>query len=195
MKSLAVVVKQISYKSYGQLGVVKACARQKSLRVVGKADTQLNPFGYDPQIAWLLQETNSLACSLTFTGSNSDGDWLQNFRFFPSAFCGFLDEGDEHHLQAGHVFAHRGFRDQVRRLVQSSEYQANIRPLLSSCTTVMPVGHSLGGALAELFAACVSRAPQQGQAGYADYAYMGWKPARPQLLPELDPGTPASACV
>jgi hypothetical protein len=120
---------------------------------------------------------------------------LQNFRFYPSAFCGFLDERDEQHLQAGHVFAHRGFRDQLLRVVQSSEYQANIRPLLSSCTTVMPVGHSLGGAMAELFAACVSRAPQRGQAGYADYAYIGWKYGRPKVLPELDISTPASECV
>lgn len=195
MKKLAVVVRRISYRSYEDLGIVKACAGQQSLRVVAKAYTELNPLGSDPQTAWLLQDTNSLACSLTFTGSDSDGDWLQNFRFFPSAFCGFLDEGDEKHLQDGHVFAHRGFRDQVRRLVQSSEYQTYIRPRLSSCTAVMPVGHSLGGAMAELFAACANRAPQRGQAGYTDYAYIGWKHVQPQLLPELDVGTPATECV
>merc|ERR1719362_1148965 len=48
MKSLAVIVRKISYESYEQLSRVKACAREQNLRVVASAFTELNPFGYDP---------------------------------------------------------------------------------------------------------------------------------------------------
>ncbi|CAK9000970.1 unnamed protein product [Durusdinium trenchii] len=125
------------------------------------------------QSSWLLknQEGN---CVVTFAGTDSWEDWFQDAQVNPTAFCGFLDEKDKEGLQNGHTFTFWGFKYHLLRMVESPEFQTNIRSKLQHCTSVDAVGHSLGGAMAILFSMCIHNAPKPGQAGYADYAAMGF---------------------
>lgn len=127
------------------------------------------------QISHLIQNPHDLACIITFQGSSSIGDWLGNAAIGKAGFCGLPG-----------ISVHVGFRDHLRRMTKSSVFQSSVRPYLPSCSKVYVTGHSLGGALAELFTACVAHAPSPGQAGYdTDYKYMGWSVGRARKLPAI----------
>lgn len=135
------------------------------------------------QVSHLLQQPDSKECILTFQGSSSFGDWVANLNIAPSHFCGFVGSSESCAQgstdcvvdQAGESFVHSGFRDALREIVRNDDWQNDIRPKLSSCSKVYVTGHSLGGAQAELFAACAQKAPQPGEYGYEeDYKYIGW---------------------
>jgi len=125
------------------------------------------------QVSHLFQEPQTKACILTFQGSSSPQDWASNFDITQDSFCGLGVKGER--LAPGESLVHRGFRDALRMIVQNQDWQDNVRSKLSTCAKVYVTGHSLGGAQAELFAACVQRAPQPGEAGYEeDYKFIGW---------------------
>lgn len=116
-----------------------------------------------PQHSHLIQQPTSKVCMLTFQGTSSTEDWVSNMEIAKVSFCGIAEK------------VHKGFRDHLRRIVWTDDWQQKIRPQLSSCSEVHVTGHSLGGAMAELFAACIARAPSAGQNGYRDdYEYFGW---------------------
>jgi len=125
------------------------------------------------QISHLIQNPHDLSCIITFQGSSSFGDWLGNAGIAKVDFCG-LD-----------VEVHAGFRDHLRRMTRSDIFQSAVRPYLPSCSNVYVTGHSLGGAMAELFTACVAQAPSSGEPGYDDYRYMGWSRGRAGMLPAV----------
>lgn len=140
----------------------------------------------DDQSVWLFQEKSSNKCTLSFPGTVSFWDLLDDVLPPPVGFCGFLDEDDNTtFLQDGHAFVHRGFRQQLMYAVKSRAFQEHIRPKLQHCDGLDVMGHSLGGAMASLFAACVNRAPQEGQAGFMHYAYMGFKKGEPKAYPAI----------
>lgn len=96
-------------------------------------------------IANLVQHRDTGNCMLTFSGSDDVADWTQtNAAVRPEAFCSL--EG----------WYHNGFAAELMNMVQSDEYVANIKPRLSDCTKITVLGHSMGGALAALFAACAN---------------------------------------
>lgn len=144
-----------------------------------------------PQVMHLIQEPNSLECILTFKGSIGVRDWMSNLKFPPKHFCGLVDEDETCGPFArcktrGGSFVHGGFRDHLRRITRTAGFQNDIRPKLPQCAKFTLVGHSLGAATAELFAACLSKAPQPGQFGYdEDYKYINFTKAEtPTRLPE-----------
>jgi len=122
----------------------------------------------------LLKSRETEHCVLTFEGTDTAFDLLQDLKFWPVDFCGYVDEGDEKALQWGHTFTHWGFKYHLLRMVAAKEFQDDIRQKLPQCESVSSVGHSLGGAMATLFGMCVTRAPMKGEAGYRDYSLMGW---------------------
>jgi len=133
------------------------------------------------QVSHLFQKSSSKECILTFQGSSSIQDWTANLNIQKKPFCGYAPadafiapEDDTSVLGVGESLVHKGFADALMQIVRSSEWQSNVRPKLSQCSTVYVTGHSLGAAQAELFGACINMAPQRGQTGYDEYKYMSY---------------------
>lgn len=126
----------------------------------------------DGDFTHLFQLPSSLRCVLSFTGTQDLLNWFSNLDIRLGSFCG---------LQG----VHQGFANELRRRTQAADWNAKMTPALAACAEVDVVGHSLGGALASLFAACASLAPPTGSPGAEDYLPMSWQPQEPRLLPAL----------
>jgi len=109
-------------------------------------------------------------------------------------FCGLVDEDEKcsgwgtcetRHPRGS--FVHEGIKNRLLAIIQTDGFQSSIRPMLPLCSKVSVVGHALGGAVAEMFAACASKAPQPGQYGYDDYKDMSWIKQAPAPAPCLTP--------
>merc|ERR1740139_1627327 len=89
-------------------------------------------------------------------------DWALNAAVNPTTFCGFVEE-DEECGKLGFstcktrnprgAFVHWGFREHLRKIVRSEQWQTDIRPNLGKCSAVYVGGSSLGAAAANLFTA------------------------------------------
>jgi hypothetical protein len=127
-----------------------------------------------PQVSHLIQHPRTLACMVTFQGTQSVGDALSDIDIAKSEFCGLPQK------------VHKGFRDHLRRIIKTKVWQKNILNNIPKCSKLWVVGHSLGGAMAELFTACTAKAPGWGQVGYKDdYKYIRWTKGKAQQLPYI----------
>jgi hypothetical protein len=114
--------------------------------------------GKDSKVTHLIEDSKTKHCILTFEGSKTVTDWLNDANIRTEALCGLPHE------------VHKGFRHQLVSIVQNKQFQSSIKAKLRSCKKVYVAGHSLGGALAELFAACVN----SGSKGDRDAKAMRW---------------------
>jgi len=146
----------------GDLTSVKRTAAQNGWALVGTA------LAGDEDVTHLFQHPGSLKCMMTFEGSDSFSDWVTDAKILRKSFCGLPQK------------FHAGFTNEVRRMTSSNQFQSNIRSKLSKCNGVTVTGHSLGGATATLFAACVD-----GGNGSADYKFMSWQTSTPAKLSPL----------
>merc|ERR1719507_467415 len=98
---------------------------------------------------------NGKECTLAFAGSEakpSEGglrDWFTNAAAIPIPKCG--------------NWIHLGFYNEVRRATMTRHWRNTMQPFLASdsCSGgIYVVGHSLGGAAAEVFTACVNQKKQ-----------------------------------
>lgn len=172
LDALAMNVSQIALKA-SYFHDEQEAARHASSSGWGLVQTAYNDDGAtgDPQVAHLLQNPDNLECVITFQGKDSFQDWLTEDTAAPVDFCGLDEE------------VHKGFRNHLRRLVRTDAFQSRIRPYLKGCAKVIATGHSLGGAMAELFAACLARAPSRGAPGWdSDYQYLSWKVGDPTRM-------------
>jgi len=148
--------------------------------LAGSAVDPGNDYYVGRQVSHLFQHPSTKECILTFMGSMSVQDWSANFAVLSSKFCGLVSEdadpdNETANLMPGESWVHTGFRDCLREMVQNEDWQTNVRSKLPTCSKVYVTGHSLGGAQAELFAACVQKAPQPGEPGYEeDYKFLSW---------------------
>lgn len=110
----------------------------------------------------LIQERSTKNCFLTFQGTKSNEDWLGNVQVHKVNFCGLPER------------VHKGFRDNLLAAAAGDEWQRNIRGNLPSCSNVYLAGWSLGGITSQFMAACVAKAPKEGELGYEDYRLLGW---------------------
>jgi hypothetical protein len=162
-------------------------------RLAGSAYHEGGSIDGGPQVLYLMQHPSTLECLMTFQGTNSIQDVVVDVQAQKAHFCGLVERGESCGLfesckpnKAGGSFVHKGFRDHLRRMIKCSDWQNKIRPSLPKCRKVWVAGHSLGGAMGELFTTCVARAPQPGQYGYEeDYKYMYWNRGTPARLPYL----------
>jgi len=115
----------------------------------------------------LIQDESTLACTLVFAGSDNTEDWLNNANIIGRTFCGFED-------------VHSGFRAEMRAILSTQSWQNQFSTKLPKCGKVYVAGHSLGGAIAELFAACANNVnvPSDDE----DASRIQWKPATPVLM-------------
>mmetsp|Transcript_6732 Transcript_6732/g.16424 ORF Transcript_6732/g.16424 Transcript_6732/m.16424 type:complete len:429 (-) Transcript_6732:81-1367(-) len=84
-------------------------------------------------------------CVVTFEGSDDLMDFINNFKFTHQVVaCG------------GKIL--NGFWDELKPILASPHWEEKFIPILTSakCTSIYAAGHSLGGALAEIFAACAN---------------------------------------
>jgi len=168
-------------KSYiHEVETVKDAVRAMGWGLVGSAiHPGANVYG-GKQVSHLIQHPSTNECVLTFQGTASIQGWITNFHFPAAKFCGMTDEDEECSgwgtctVRGKGSFVHEGLKHRLLSIIQTSDFQNNIRPNLGSCARVVTAGHSLGGAVAELFAGCASRAPRRGQFGYDDYKDMSW---------------------
>jgi len=122
----------------------------------------------------LYQHPGTQACTLSFVGTHHITQWIVNLRFTKAKFCGIPN-------------VHVGFRDQVRRAIRSPTWESNIRPALEACPELYVTGHSLGAGQAQMVAACLQRAPAEGEDGWDDYKHLVWVPdaSKARTLPSL----------
>merc|ERR1712194_12026 len=144
-----------------------------------------------PQVSHLFQQPDTLECALTFMGTDNWRDWISNVAIRTTKFCGLTYENERCRV-AGTCriqkprgsFTHWGFTDRLRKIIRTDEWSANVLPHLPYCSKLYVMGHSAGGAQAELFTACVANHLKPGEYGYeGDHKYMGFIKQTPKKLP------------
>jgi len=144
------------YNSYTlNTSKVRSRVEKKGWALLASA-TEPGGNGSGPQVAHLTQEPDSGRCLLSFQGSNSVADVQANVKASKVSFCGLEER------------VHKGYAENMMRMTQSPEWQSNIRTKLPSCASVWAVGHSMGGAMASIFTACIHAAKSE------DYYKMNW---------------------
>mmetsp|Transcript_62604 Transcript_62604/g.179583 ORF Transcript_62604/g.179583 Transcript_62604/m.179583 type:complete len:371 (-) Transcript_62604:84-1196(-) len=156
----------LAFKSYDTSKNTKAAIAEKldGWKLVKKVvDRQ----GQDTDPVMLVQHTKSLDCALVFAGTNDPGEMQTSTTNYRTGYCGF--EG-----------VHVGYRNELWTI--TGDVWPELRPSLEQCNRVTCVGHSLGGALCEIFAACAN----SGNVTDSDFQRLAWKPGKPALMPEWD---------
>ncbi len=99
---------------------------------------------------------------VVFRGSHGWNDWKENLDFCPSKF---------NLLRAGDIMVHGGFEDLLRQMWPALSGQLLDGLSKEALPTVTVCGHSLGGALATLAAACISALPLKAKPLVSAYTY------------------------
>ncbi|CAK8998942.1 Lipase_3 domain-containing protein, partial [Durusdinium trenchii] len=112
---------------------------------------------------WLVQNSQSLDCLLAFEGTHTFEEFFRNLEGSNGGYCGFSD-------------VHHGYADKLYWLMKLS--MPKLRSSLSKCNKVMCTGHSLGGSLCEVFAACAN----SGRTSDEHYQIQQFSKQTPELM-------------
>lgn len=145
-----------SYESDASVVAHNIAAYGQGWQLLGGVAVPEN-FGLYDDVSNLIMNQNTGICILSFEGSDSPNDWAHNFNKNKTEFCGLQQK------------VHEGFSKELMQVVGNRRWQTIIRPKLKECGEVQVVGHSLGGSMASLFAACANN-PNSG----SDYGEIGW---------------------
>lgn len=124
--------------------------------------------GTDTDVIMLAQNEASLECVLGFSGTDSQLEYLTSLNSASTSFCGFSS-------------VHKGFTEEIWSLTASTQYQTDVKPKLGKCSKVTVAGHSLGGAISEVFAACIN----SGRTDQAAYQQMIWTKGTAEKMNEI----------
>jgi len=72
-------------------------------------------------------------------------------------------------------------RNELWSITNTPQWKSGISSKLPHCKWVSCVGHSLGGALCELFTLCAN----SNHKGHPDYDALAWEPGKYEQMPEL----------
>lgn len=156
----------LAYVIYDNFQSAKArVAREMpSWKIVGLA---LDKHGDDEDPIYIVQENSTLDCAVVFSGTNSFGELFNSLQTYGTGYCGYTS-------------VHAGYRNELWFLTGRS-WMA-LKPKLAQCNRVICVGHSLGGALCEIFAACAN----SGHFDDPDYQRLAWTKNTTAAMPEVD---------
>lgn len=112
------------------------------------------------------QNLETLDCVVIFEGTDTFSELFTSVVQHPTGYCGF--DG-----------VHAGYRNELWTL-SGPLWQAYVKPKLGKCRRVTCTGHSLGGALCEIFAACAN----SGHVHDPDYQRLVWTVGSPEKMPE-----------
>jgi len=150
-------------------------AQDTAWRMIASADCK-DSWGTTDR-AELYQESGDKACVLVFEGTEFEGldavsDAITDLNVKAVDFCGFTD-------------VHRGFVNELNGVVACPHYISRIKSKLPHCSEVVAAGHSLGGALAELFTACANsdQLHAGAQRNTSEWQHITWSKGTPKLFP------------
>jgi len=122
----------------------------------------------DPDAVMLVQDPKTMDCALAFTGTNNVKEFGTSLVTHDGNYCGYT-----------HV--HQGYINELRWLGKSKMYE-RLKTKLPKCNKLTVTGHSLGGALAEMWTACVSGRKNNGE-DFEELTYV--KDPSPSVLPPI----------
>lgn len=158
----------LAYKTYDSVANMKASIAEKmpGWKLVGHV-VDHGPGG-DEDPVLVAQDSETHDCAIAFTGTNDFGELATSTTQYGTGYCGFED-------------VHVGYRNELWTITRN--LFDKVKPVLESCNKVTCVGHSLGGALCELFAACAN----SGNYTDPDYIQLAWNHSAPtRELTEVD---------
>ena len=108
-------------------------------------------------------------CIISFSGSESSVGDLSAFLLNNAGSTGYC----------GRYGVHIGVRNELWQITHDSQYQNIIKPALETCHEVTCIGHSLGGALCNVFTLCANNGKEdldrKDDAGmWDDYNSLVW---------------------
>mmetsp|Transcript_75578 Transcript_75578/g.219513 ORF Transcript_75578/g.219513 Transcript_75578/m.219513 type:complete len:402 (-) Transcript_75578:85-1290(-) len=162
-----------AYKAYDITAHVRQNVKSRSptWKLVAR-ETSIEGSGptYDEDPVMILQDSESLDCAVVFAGTNNlDNEVTTSLETYGTDYCGFHG-------------VHAGYRNELWRITE--HLMPRLRPKLEKCNKVTCVGHSMGGSLCEIFAACAN----SGRTKDADFQQQAWTRGQPAMLPEISKG-------
>ena len=107
---------------------------------------------------------DSRKCIIAFQGSDNVKD-----------FMNFINSGNDETTYCGIERVHSGVSNELSKITRNSQYANTIKPTLETCYDVTCVGHSLGGALCNLFTMCANQDSLIGAQSWDEYNLLRWK--------------------
>ncbi|CAJ1330736.1 unnamed protein product [Effrenium voratum] len=159
----------LAYKSYDSVENTIKELKEKlpKWRLVERRVFEWSQGAYDDDPIMVAQNVDTLDCALIFTGTNHFGELGSSVKQHLTGYCGF----DQ---------IHAGYRDEVWQLSDHTVWP-KITAKLAKCASVRCVGHSLGGAMCDVFSGCIN----SGRADDPDYQKLMWWQGTPELMPEV----------
>eukprot|EP00931_Biecheleriopsis_adriatica_P068027 TRINITY_DN42070_c0_g1_i1.p1 TRINITY_DN42070_c0_g1~~TRINITY_DN42070_c0_g1_i1.p1 ORF type:complete len:477 (+),score=95.75 TRINITY_DN42070_c0_g1_i1:60-1490(+) len=117
---------------------------------------------------YIVQDEQTLDCALVFEGTHTFGEFFSNLKMSSkgTGYCGFSG-------------VHDGYVGKIWWLMKYG--MPKLRPSLKKCAKVSCTGHSLGGALCDIFAACAN----SGRTDNLQYKNQMWTKGTPELMPKM----------
>lgn len=115
---------------------------------------------------WMVQQNQSLDCIIVFTGTSNPKELTTSISQYSTGYCDFPK-------------VHAGYRNKLYWLTKG--LWPKLRSKLAKCNRVSCTGHSLGGALCDIWSACANSKRSFNE----DYKQQMWMKEAPQALPEV----------